>query len=150
MLRSYYDIISKLGSPKWFDNNGVPRYEDFVPWLCGVYVDYIAYINLRCQGCNNSFMVTVERRKFRLYPEIAQTNLPNKETGDLGDFHYGDPPRHNTDGTFHPANWDLHCVGVTMNSYPARIVEFWLKNQDHDWERDPTKEFEFREEIHET
>ncbi len=149
MLREYSDIIKRLGPPLWFDDNGVPRYEPFHPSMCGIYDEYVALLDLRCQRCSSSILVAVERRKYQYWPEIKETQLPHEKTGDLGGFHYGDPPRHNMDGSYHNKGdgWGSHCSGVTMTSFPARIIEFWFKNADHNWERDPAKEFEFREEL---
>lgn len=146
MLRDYRDITSRLGQPLWFDSNGVPRYDKFHPDLCGIYDDYVAYIELGCQGCSKTFMVSVERRKFRMWPKVEKNELP-EPPNEIGSFHYGDPPRHDipnpTVEDVYRGGWSLHCSGVTMNSFPIRIVEFWEKNKNFHWERTPDLEFVF-------
>jgi hypothetical protein len=151
MLRDYQDIVSRLGKPLWWDDNGTPRYERFHPNMCGVYDRYVALLLIECQNCGTEYRVASERTDRglaytsagelngeRVYrPAWAEVQLPTAEG--VGSFHYGDPPP--------------HCCGsgATMNSVPRRALEFWRKEHDRgspnwmEWVRDPAHEVEWEE-----
>ena len=139
MLVEYSDIISRLGPPLWYDANGVPRYAPFKPAMCGIYVDLICYMEIACQACDRRFMVASESHRMDRNPSMALPSAsspgnPNADPWDLiGQFHYGDPPRHNG-----------KCyAGDTMNSVPVKIVEFWSRDASDDWQRKPEHEVSF-------
>jgi hypothetical protein len=153
LLRAYDDIISRLGPCKWFDGQGVPRYEDFHPDLCDIYNCYVAYLEIACQSCDKRFFVASEMDFMDMHStnftlplrplngnEKKINEVERKLDGSNGSispweqiasFHYGDPPRH-----------DDCLSGVTMNSVPIRIIEFWKKDaKGFNWVRDPDYEF---------
>ena len=135
MRPSYDDILNRIKTaPKWYDSNGVPRWSKFSPMDCGVYSRAIAYMLIGCQGCNQKFRVASEIGSYQgelIYPNKISVD----EWGAVGSFHYGDPPRHNGD--------DGECIGVTMNSEPIQILEFWEQDPDlHEMVR--RGEFEFK------
>jgi hypothetical protein len=135
MKTDYSDIVAQAGAPKWWDENGAPRYADFHPCQCGVYVQAVALVRIACQACGHEFVVaSVEHRHQR---SIAR--VPDRDARDpwdaVGSFHYGDPPR----GDHAHAGGD--CVGDTMNSVPLEVVEFWRQGQDFNWGRCPEYEF---------
>lgn len=134
MLPNYSDITSRLGPPRWYDANGVPRYEAFSPDMCGVYVDHIAYMEIACQACDQRFMVVSETSRLDrdgepLFPCAGTKSECPWDT--IGSFHYGDPPRH-----------EDCAAGATMNSVPIRVVEFWTRHH-FDWQRVPAHEVSF-------
>lgn len=139
MLRSYSDILDRLGDPLWFDDNGVPRYEPFKPDLCGVYDKYVCFMEIACQLCGERFMVAQTwdhgdaiRWADRENPH-GEPSFPSVEKGSAS-FHYGDPPIHG-------------CTGDTMNVECVRVMEFWRKDYSRswDWERLPEYELTFNE-----
>jgi hypothetical protein len=130
MKTDYSDIVARAGAPKWWDENGVPRYVDFHPYQCGVYVNSVALVRIACQACGHEFVVAMATRSDR-NPDTAA----NDPWDAIGAFHYGDPPR----GDSTHAGGD--CTGDTMNSVPLEIVEFWRQDQDFNWGR--REEYEF-------
>jgi hypothetical protein len=134
--RLYDDIISRLGPPLWYDDNGTPRYEAFAVGFCNVYDDHIALLEVACQLCDQRFVVASGYHSDRDRPPV----LPHVEADNqsdpwfaAGDFDYGDPPRH-----------DDHA-GETMNSVPIRILEFWIRSSARGlpWNREPKYELTF-------
>ena len=152
MLPSYEDITKRLGQPKFYDEHGVPRYDEFTPQLCGIYNSYIALLEVACQSCDKRFFVA--REISSLDGKVTLPIKPSKDGDELikevedvlddtlalspwdiiGSFHYGDPPRHGDDTD--------ECIsGSTMNSIPIRIIEFWKRGEYNVWERDHSYEF---------
>jgi hypothetical protein len=136
MLRDYDDIRKRLGEPLWWDGNGVPRYDPFTPEQCGIYDRHVAFMEIACQACGETFMVASEWGG--TYEHLVEKPaLPDFTKGSgwdaVGSFHYGDPPRHSKE--------DGCMSGDTMNSIPVEVIEFWSK----DWisgKDDPNKEFD--------
>lgn len=143
MYQLYEDITNKLGKPKWWDEEGVPRYCDFSPdEVADIYADKAALIIIQCQGCGQHLPVAWSFHKLRIIcyvpghptgPEcFAQLTYPTKDNpGSIG---FGDAPAHNNLG-------DEYChLGCVMTTDVRRIKEFWSRDE-LDWVRHP--EFEF-------
>lgn len=136
MKPDYIDIREKLGEPRWYDEHGVPRYCEFSPDKCGIYIDYVALVRIACQDCGKEFLVAselnvmdVQMLKYR--KDDWEPALPNPEECSIGSFHYGDPPSHTS------GHWN-RCVGDTMNSIPLEVIEFWDRRANHsEWQRRP-------------
>lgn len=137
MLREYGDLISRLGTPLWWDDNGVPRYEPFVPDLCGVYDTYVALLLVECQSCGEEYRVASSARDHDMLRYFLKHPLRLPDASGVGSFHFGDPPP--------------HCcqVGATMNSVPRAVLEFWRRDgegpQRFQWRRDPQHEVHWAE-----
>ncbi len=135
MKRLYSDIIDKLGEPLWYDGNGCPRYRDFGPDLCDIYISAVVLLEIACQSCRKRFIVATEFSN----EEYLEADLPSRYSSKLADelssvAHYGDPPRH--------PHENKCMAGESMNSIPLRIIEWW-EHTDLDelrWRR--RKEFE--------
>lgn len=139
MLPNYADIRSRIAEePRWFDERGVPRYEPFTPEMLGVYDSEAALIEISCQNCGQRFLVGIGFSKMEIFSREGRYTRPT--TGDIGSYHYGDPPIHG-------------CNGDTMNVISLRIVEFWAHHEDgvvdgvvkdyhayFDWKRLPAHE----------
>ncbi len=124
MNRSYDDLTSRLGPPLWWDMHAVPRYVEFHPEHCGVYDDFVALVELACQGCQRRLLCSVEIARFTHLRRTDRWEVIMPTAESPGDFdRYGDPPIHGAG-----------CIGCTMGSGIYRIVEFWIR--DH--ERGPT------------
>lgn len=111
MLADYRDITSRIAeSPKWWDSNGVPRYDDFRPDDApDIYAREAVLYRIECQECGRSFLVGED---WGLSDESPLSVLIES-----GHLHYGDPPRH-----------DDCLAGDTMNCVDREVVEFWDKS----------------------
>ncbi|KKL96410.1 hypothetical protein LCGC14_1844770 [marine sediment metagenome] len=121
MEASYEDITSRIkDKPKWWDANGVPRFDKFTPDQCpDIYAKEVVLLKIACQSCNKRFRVELHGGVF------SRIKHPHK-------LHYGDPPRHMIDG--------IGCVGETMNSDALAVLEVWHKDSMLEWERLPELE----------
>ncbi len=120
MLPAYTDITRRLGEPLWYDEHGVPRYDPFQPDLCGIYGDFVAFLEIACQACARRFRVScgISTGWYMIAHEGKPPTLPVVE--DSGSFGYGDPPRHDRD--------DGRCAGETMGCHLLRVREFWRRD----------------------
>lgn len=114
MKNNYKDIVSRIKEkPKWWDNNGVPRYDDFHPKLCpDIYSSHTALILIACQGCSQKFEVEVSSHL----------------VFSINELHYGDPP-----------NIGCCLVGATMSSISLKTLQVWVRNNGT-WERKTEQE----------
>lgn len=124
MLNDYEDIRSRIHEePRWWDENGVPRYCDPHPRnLADIYASEAVFAEIACQSCGERFTVafsqswrdTMDGRK-TLAEQIANDSI-----------HYGDPP-----------NTGCCVGGATMNSEFIRVLSFWVRdhNQTPSWQR---------------
>jgi hypothetical protein len=114
-MHASYDGIS--AGPMWFDEHVVPRHCAFEPdRSASIYVGEIALAEITCQECKRRFRVAFSVVNFR-----AQTIAEAIRSKTL---HYGDPPRHDTDG----ANSRACLAGASMNSEPRRVLEYWRRH----------------------
>lgn len=121
MKADYMDIRSKVaGDPTWWDENGVPRYCPFGPHhVADIYCDEAALVEVACQSCGHRFCVALTRgRRHNLADQIR-----------LRQAEYGDPP-----------NTGCCAAGATMNSVALRVLEYWCRDVQHQWVRDPALE----------
>lgn len=144
-MKAYYqDIKSRIQeNPKWYDTNGVPRYDTFKPELSpNIYAEEVVLLEISCQDCRSRFLVEMNwsimeivlNRHSESLSTIMGQWLKNENKKDcFVPIHYGDPPGHG-------------CVGDTMNCYDLRIVEFWKKD-NFTWKRIPEYEIELEKEY---
>ena len=112
MKAAYEDITKRLGSPLWYDEHGVPRYEAFRPRLCAnIYAVEALFLEISCQDCGKRFGVAMTWTHWGSWASWTEVI---EERGQLP--HYGDPPRHD-------------CVGDTMNCIDERVLEFWQRGK---------------------
>ena len=120
MKPSYEDIKKRISEePKWYDQHGVPRYEEFNPELTSnIYADEVVLLEIRCQWCGKKFLVEINRD----IVDVMVYKFPTLEKLIRnGAIHYGDPPYHD-------------CVGDTMNCDDIKVVQYW-KKENADWKR---------------
>lgn len=132
MLSFYPDIRKRITEePKWYDSNGVPRYDKFHPDLCpNIYADEVILLEIACQNCGKRFFVEMNWYGFsfslggKRIPSFKERLIRWKRKGKKSDgwapIHYGDPPAHG-------------CTGDTMNCYDLRIVRFWKRGRKPIW-----------------
>lgn len=115
MHPDYRDIKKRIKQkPKWYDMNGVPRYEKFKPSLASsIYLTNVLLIEIACRECNKRFLV-------EYYNQDSDLNYDKNYES----IHYGDPPRHD------------NCTGEVIDCIDLRVVEFWSRmDKNFDWER---------------
>ncbi len=125
MRQDYEDIRSRIAeAPKWWDENGVPRYCDFGPRrVADVYADEAALVLIECQECGRNFEVAFSRSRGGgwnveqfLYERIERKSLA-----------YRDPP-----------NTGCCPSGPTMMSISMKVLQYWSRlNTAQEWRRDP-------------
>ena len=133
MKAKYEDIRKRIKEePKWFDSNGVPRYDKFHPKLCpNIYAEEVILMEIECQWCGKRFFVELH---WDVSDKIFRNVKPLKEcVKEKKEICYGDPPIH-------------HCTGDTMTSDSIRIVEFWERDKKTlEWKRNKKFEIKFEE-----
>jgi len=115
MQPGYEDIHSRIAEePKWWDENGVPRYEPFEPRMCPRYAPTVALLRIACQDCGREFDVQLAETEY-------DENVP------VNRWHYGDPPQHDKP----PYSG---CAGNTMNCYDLLVLQVWVWREG-EWRR---------------
>ena len=91
-----------------------------IPMLDGGHLLFYAIeavlYEIQCQNCEERFLVAGHARAFWDSSEIADGIRTHR-------LHYGDPPWHD-------------CTGDTINCIDLRVIEYWRKNDDHEWTGD--------------
>jgi len=133
MHNSYLDIVSRIAeSPKWWDENAVPRYDVFVPnGVANIYAKSVALVEIACQSCGTTFPVAFSDAG-PLWSALAEGYCNLATQIEEQTLHYGDPP-------------NACCqIGATMNCEDIRVLEFWEKDsQAFEWVRKPELEITF-------
>lgn len=111
MTGNYSDITKRIEQkPKWWDEDGVPRYAKFHPkWCPDIHAKELILYVIACQDCKKQFRV---QESWSSGDDIERLSL--RTTGTM-EIHYGDPPAHG-------------CVGDTMNCFDIKILEFWQRS----------------------
>ncbi len=124
MFTDYADIRDRLGTPDWFDENGVPRYCEFHPRrIANIYANETALLRISCVICRQEYIVAISTHAHR--PKICR--MIEART-----LHYGEPP-----------NADC-CGNAHLNSEPRRVLQYWRRPPGGRWERDRSHETDIR------
>lgn len=129
----YEDILGMgrlLGKePLWFDRHAVPRYTEFHPRQSScIYASQVMLMLIQCQNCRTAFKVEMT---FSSFDAVLYNAPPLSERVREKAVHYGDPPN----------TWCCPS-GPSMNCIDVRVEQFWIKNADYEWEREPSLEIE--------
>lgn len=135
MNAAYLDIVSRIKEePKWWDENGTPRYCEFHPsQLSDIYAEKCALIKIACQNCGQEFKVAYSQNRYSILNIIATNS--GMEFHDLeeliknGSLHYGDPP-----------NTGCCSAGATMNCEDIEVLEYWYRDENCNWVRNTNLE----------
>jgi hypothetical protein len=134
MFTDYRDITERITEPpKWWDENGVPRYAEFEPHLAAnIYAVEVALVEIACQACGKHFEVAFSGQGGAGAGENGRS-MANKIRG--GEMEYGDPPDYG------------NCRdGATMTCYNLRVIQYWIRPKGWgDWIRDPILEINLPE-----
>lgn len=117
----YDDILSRLGSPIWWDDNGTPRYDSFHPRYMMPYADEAALFKVACQRCD--MVYTVATYYYRLDYADGGKSLSErlKKYGELG---YGDPPD----------PLEQCCAsGYCTTTVFKEVLELWSRDNNRKW-----------------
>lgn len=136
MNHDFADITSRIReAPTWWDSNGTPRYGTFEPRACpNIYAEECALLEIECQSCGRLFMVEDN------YSQAAGALHGHQSlSAQMPRLHWGDPPYHQIsemETVYSIGITTRACVaGVTMNSIPRRVLEFWIKDRFCNWQR---------------
>jgi hypothetical protein len=133
MFHDYQDITSRIADPpKWWDERGVPRYNDFNPrQIADVYSQEAALVEIACATCQRRLQVSVSTIDD---DPLARCGTPLGDRIRKGDLSYGEPPAHGecSSGTWTPA-------------VELRVLEYWIRGHNSgawggDWKRDSALE----------
>ncbi len=121
MHHDYSDITGLTdATPKWHDENGVPRYCDFHPdHMANIYASEAVLAAIECQRCKAEFRVAFSElnQKHNLWDERQKMRIAFLSDLILDrTLHYGDPP-----------NTRCCDAGPSMNSIPISVIEYWVK-----------------------
>lgn len=135
MNHHYADILAlSPDPPQWWDENAVPRFCEFHPsHVADIYADEVALLQIQCQYCRRKFKVAMSRGTFERHlqrrPYLANDIKANRIT-------YGDPP-----------NIQCCAPGPTMSADELRVIEYWQRNHNHEWNRIEEYEIDLTEEV---
>ena len=125
MLQHYEDILSRIAEPpRWFDEQGVPRYCDFAPdRIANIHAQECALLAIECQSCGRPFIVALDAGTAN--HNVISPPKKEREWRSLADIirshqiEYRDPP-------------NVACcgVGAMQTSTTRRVLEYWERIQE--------------------
>jgi hypothetical protein len=135
MFNDYSDIRDRIAEPpKWWDERGVPRYDDFTPrQVADVYTQEAALVEIACSACHRLLHVSfsnIDEEPLKKY------GTPLADRIREGEIVYGDPP------------WHLRCPdGPSMTCYELRVLQYWIRGHNSgawsgDWRRNSSLEID--------
>ena len=123
MKNGYGDVVAAAGEPAWYDENGVPRYQEFHPYGCVNKRALEAFlVEVRCQACGRAYPVAItwDGNPQYLAGMALGPGLPLSQghSAPNSSLHYGDPP-------------NVGCCnsGHTMSSDFVRIIQAWTREK---------------------
>lgn len=170
MKGNFSDIINAAGTktPKWWDENGVPRFCDFHPHeVSNIYADEVVLMEIACQSCGDIYHVAMSSKKMdaesqrdaliqRVFiyavrrGEVEMT-LDSLEAFEKKYEHIKcSLADHIREGTLHygdPPNTGCCASGASMNSLALRVLEYW-KRESYQWVRNPELEIAQRDKAY--
>ncbi len=111
MFNDYSDITGRIAEPPlWWDEQGVPRYAEFAPWLvANIYAREVALVEIECFECPTRFQVALSTAGVMGQPE----RLDLAEIIESREIDYGDPP-----------NYGNCRSGASTGCYNLRVLQF--------------------------
>jgi hypothetical protein len=128
MRQMYRDIIEMAGTPKWFDEFGVPRYWPFNPEIvANVHAREAALVRVHCRACGTSFDVAFSRPNASPVPRSSIAELIA-----CNGLNFGDPP-----------NTQCCSKAPYPGTVAKKVIEYWRRPSCSGWLRDQTLEVAF-------
>ena len=121
MYRHYGDILALTDrKPLWWDEHGVPRFQEFDPEKhTDVYASEAALVLVECQSCGEQF-------KMLFSDEESPKGIRDRIKEDK-ELRASDPP-----------NSGCCEAGPSMTCWQIRVLQFWaFKEQGFGWKRYP-------------
>jgi hypothetical protein len=129
MFDDYSDITDRIAEPpKWWDEQGVPRYVEFEPYhVANIYAWEVALVEIACQACGEHFEVALSGQGGGGAGENGRSMADNIRGGEID---YGDPP-----------DYGNGRIGASMSCYTLRVLQYWKRPEGwRGWTRDPALE----------
>jgi hypothetical protein len=133
MFNDYSDITERIAEPpKWWDEQGVPRYAEFDPYrVANIYAQETALVEIACSACWRRFEVAFSVPGPGLEETIGSCSTL-REAIEKGEIHYCDPP-----------NYGNCRRGASMTCYDLRVLQYWSRaNEKRSWVRNERLEIE--------
>jgi hypothetical protein len=128
MFVDYSDITERIAeTPKWWDENGVPRYVEFEPRrAANIYAVEVVLLDISCFMCLRRFQVALSGQG-GAHRDEAGVSLANKILS--GDIDYCDPP-----------NYGNCRDGASTGCFNLAVLQYWRRDTPGDWERNSNLE----------
>ncbi|HUB94795.1 MAG TPA: hypothetical protein VL993_02700 [Stellaceae bacterium] len=148
MFNHYADILSRIAEPpKWWDEQGVPRYCAFGPdAIANIYAHECVLLAIECSGCGQTIIAALDDHQANNVLRVPGKETPRRKIADLiraGELDCGDPP-------------NVGCCrgGPSTGALTRRVLQYWARYQDSygplgsirfvrgsfDWQRDRSLE----------
>jgi hypothetical protein len=128
MFEDYSDITERIAeTPKWWDENGVPRYVEFAPYrAANIYAVEVVLLDISCFICLRRFQVALSGQGG------AKRDEDGVSLADMicsGEIDYCDPP-----------NYGNCSSGAATGCFNLAVLQYWRRDTPRDWERNPSLE----------
>lgn len=129
MFQEYTDITERIAErPRWWDENGVPRYVEFEPhWAANIYAVEVVLLEIACSCCWEVFAVALSGQGGARREEKGLGLADNIRSGEIS---YGDPP-----------NYGNCRSGPATSCFNLRVLQYWRRREGwREWSRDASLE----------
>jgi hypothetical protein len=128
MFQDYSDITERIDAiPKWWDENGVPRYVEFAPHrVANIYAVEVVLLDIACSMCLRPFQVALSGQGGAHRDENGVSLADQIRSGEID---YYDPP-----------NYGGCRDGASTGCFNLAVVQYWRRDFLRGWERNPSLE----------
>jgi hypothetical protein len=136
MFEDYSDITERIAeTPKWWDENGVPRYVEFEPRrAANIYAVEVVLLDIACFMCLRRFQVALSGQGGAHRDENGVSLADQIRSGDID---YCDPP-----------NYGNCRDGASTGCFNLAVLQYWRRDFLRDWERHASLEIVLPEMKH--
>lgn len=128
MFEDYGDITDRIAEiPKWWDENGVPRYVAFEPYhAANIYAVEVVLLDIACFMCTRRFQVALSGQGGAHRDENGVSLADQIRSGEID---YGDPP-----------NYGNCRDGASTGCLNLAVLQYWRRDTPGRWERNTSLE----------
>jgi hypothetical protein len=128
MFQDYSDITDRIAEPpKWWDENGVPRYVEFDPHqAANIYAVEVVLLDIACFMCLRRFQVALSGQG-GAHPNEKGISLADQIRS--GEIDYCDPP-----------NYGNCRDGAATGCINLAVLQYWRRESICDWQRNASLE----------